>query len=618
MRKVLHKIEAVAGLAARLGLSRRTVVLLFLGNALAIIFEALGVATLLPIFEMLRSGGTVDSAKLTGRHWDMLREVASVLGIPITLGFLLLLSFVMICMRQLFSYLNGRAYGMAQLRLANKIRHRAFMGFLRTDMSLQDRARVGEIAADLTSELDRALATIFVIVRVFSTCLQMVVYLTGLFFLSVQMTLISLCLMAIGVYFTRGLLGEIKRAGVAITDYNVQLTAFIVERLKHARLIRLSGTEKAEAAAFTELSIKHSQHTVEQKLAASKLNLLPEPIALGFSYVVLYAGAQVFGLSFDRLGLFVVVLIRLMPILRGIIGDYNTITGKWPSAIRVDKQLSKILDAREPKGGSIAFERLEHGIRFESVSFSYPTNEVPALCNLTVTVPAHRMTALVGPSGAGKSTFVDLLPLLRYPSDGRIFFDDLPFDAYSVASLRAGIAFVPQQPQIFDITASEHIRYGKEDASDAEVREAARLAGVLSFIERLPQGFNTQLGDHGNRLSGGQRQRLDIARALVRRAPILILDEPTSALDAEAEAAFRDALRVLRSETQLTIIVIAHRLSTVADADRIIVLDEGRLVASGTHHELMTIDGWYANAYGIQRGSLDQFASSPSLAATND
>jgi ABC-type multidrug transport system fused ATPase/permease subunit len=214
------------------------------------------------------------------------------------------------------------------------------------------------------------------------------------------------------------------------------------------------------------------------------------------------------------------------------------------------------------------------------------------------------MSALVGPSGSGKSTFVDLLPRLREPTGGNILLDGTKISEFSLESLRGAIAFVPQQPQIFNISASEHIRYGKDDATDAEIREAARLAGALPFIEALPEGFDTLLGDGGGRLSGGQRQRLDIARALVRRAPILILDEPTSALDAEAEWAFRETLQTLRSETDLTIVVIAHRLSTIADAERIVVLRGGKVEAVGSHERLLAAGGWYAEAYKMQIGAL--------------
>ena len=276
-----------------------------------------------------------------------------------------------------------------------------------------------------------------------------------------------------------------------------------------------------------------------------------------------------------------------------------------------------LAQARELRGGSQTFALLDRSIEYDHVSFSYDGSKAPALSDITLTLPAHQMSALIGPSGAGKSTFVDLLPRLRNPSVGQILFDGVSIAEFSTESLRAGIGFVPQQPQIFNITAAEHIRYGKEDADDNEVREAARLAGALDFIEAMPQGFDTLLGDGGKQLSGGQRQRLDIARALVRRAPILILDEPTSALDAGAEAAFRDALQTLRVETDLTIIVIAHRLSTIVDADKIVVLSKGRIEAAGSHDELIRAGGWYAEASRQQRGQADRLASAPPIMASS-
>jgi subfamily B ATP-binding cassette protein MsbA len=261
------------------------------------------------------------------------------------------------------------------------------------------------------------------------------------------------------------------------------------------------------------------------------------------------------------------------------------------------------LQAREPDAGEKRLTQVKDGICYSHVVFSYG-GSVPALRDVTVMLPAERISAIVGPSGAGKSTFVDLLPRLRIPSSGEILIDSVPIKEFSLASLRTAIAFVPQQPQIFNITAAEHIRYGKENATDDEVREAAQLAGALSFIEALPKGFHTSLGDGGLLLSGGQRQRLDLARALVRRAPILILDEPTSALDADAEASFRDALKTLRTETRLTIIVIAHRMSTIVDADQIVVLRQGQVEAVGTHSELLAARGWYAKAFEQQHVAL--------------
>jgi ABC-type multidrug transport system fused ATPase/permease subunit len=597
------RLPKILVIARHLGVPRRVLLFLFLLNCTSVLFEVAGVGMLLPVFELLQAGGSSPEAglaRLQGRHWDILRNLSAQSGIPITLGLLLSISFGLIVMRQVFSYFSQRYQGSIERELSNRIRHRAFHRFLLAESGLQDQARVGDVVAVLNVELRRALEVILSIPQSLTLLVQAVAYLTALFLLSAPMTALALGVMIGIAVLLRGTISEVKRRGGAISAANRDLSAFMVERLKHTRLIRLSGTEKAEAQEVYNLSKRYADETLKQKLASLRMSLVPEPLAAGIAYLMLFIGGQIFGLSFEKLGLFSIVLIRLMPIVRGCLVQYVSVVGKMPSLERVDDYLTQTLAEREPKGGSLKLERVDHGIEYSNVAFSYRDANTPALFDISVKLPAHRMTALVGPSGAGKSTFVDLLPRLRIASAGEIYIDNAPLSEFSVTSLRAGIAFVPQQPQIFNISAAEHIRYGKDDATDEEVREAARLAGALSFIEALPQGFQTALGDGGLKLSGGQRQRLDIARALVRRAPILILDEPTSALDADAEAAFRDVLRTLRQETQLTIIVIAHRISTIADADQIVVLRQGRVEAVGDHGALMSAGGWYASAYHKQ------------------
>ena len=233
-----------------------------------------------------------------------------------------------------------------------------------------------------------------------------------------------------------------------------------------------------------------------------------------------------------------------------------------------------------------------------------------ALDRLSLFIPAQRMTALVGPSGAGKSTLIDLLPRLRAVQSGKILFDGVPQDEFDSASLRRAISFAPQMPQIFNVTIAEHIRYGWPEASMDDVRAAARLAQAADFIEALPDGYQTMLGEGGGHFSGGQRQRIDLARAVVRRAPILILDEPTSNLDADAEAAFREALEKVRRETEITILIIGHRLSTVMSANQIAVLEAGRVTETGSHAELLAAGGWYARAFARQHGRVAIAAAS--------
>jgi subfamily B ATP-binding cassette protein MsbA len=219
---------------------------------------------------------------------------------------------------------------------------------------------------------------------------------------------------------------------------------------------------------------------------------------------------------------------------------------------------------------------------FEGLTFAYGAE--PVLRDLTLAIPAGQSVALVGPSGAGKSTFVNLVPRFFDPQQGAITVDGLDLRSVRQFDLRANIALVSQEPVLFDDSILENIRLGREGATEAEVRAAARLAGALEFIESLPEGFATRVGERGARLSGGQRQRVSIARAFLKDAPILILDEATSALDTETERGIQASLQLLMKGR--TTLIVAHRFSTIRDVDRVLVFEAGRVVADGPREEV--------------------------------
>jgi subfamily B ATP-binding cassette protein MsbA len=276
------------------------------------------------------------------------------------------------------------------------------------------------------------------------------------------------------------------------------------------------------------------------------------------------------------------------------------ISGPFERGLAAAEGVFSLIDqVPEDDSGTVELKRARGDIELRNVTMRYARAKRPALDNLSLSIRAGEMLALVGGSGGGKTTVANLIPRFYHASSGQILVDGLAIESIKVSSLRAQIAMVSQDVVLFNDTLGANIAYGaRRGASKAELRAAAKAAHLLELIDDLPDGFDTMIGERGVRLSGGQRQRLAIARAILKDAPILILDEATSALDSESERFVQDALDDLMRDR--TTLVIAHRLSTIERADRIAVLDRGRLVELGRHQELLEKNGVYANLYRIQ------------------
>jgi subfamily B ATP-binding cassette protein MsbA len=397
------------------------------------------------------------------------------------------------------------------------------------------------------------------------------------------------------VYFGR----KIRSLSRDIQDRLADTTAVAEEALAAIRVVKAFARSDHEVGRYNEAVEDLFDESTYRVLVSSLFSATVGLLFFGALVAIFwYGGIEVLAgrLTTGDLVAFVFYAFNIARSVSGMSRLYTTFNSAAGATERLFELLRTEPDVQDAPDATV-LPRLEGHVRFEDVTFAYETGH-PVLRDLNVEVAAGETIALVGPSGAGKSTFVSLLPRFYDPQAGRITVDGYDLRSVTRASLRGQIAAVSQEVHLFNTTIRENIRYGRLDASDEAIEEAARAANAHDFITKLPDGYDAEVGERGVKLSGGQRQRVAIARALLRDARLLLLDEATSSLDSASEALVQEALERLMDGR--TTFIIAHRLSTVQGADRILVLDEGRIVQTGTHDTLVQREGLYRDLASYQ------------------
>jgi subfamily B ATP-binding cassette protein MsbA len=446
--------------------------------------------------------------------------------------------------------------------------------------------------------------------RIISQLLLLAAYVLVLFWLSWPMTLAAVIALILLSSSLRRLNLRVRRIAHKYKEANVTLSARTVEFLHGLRLIR--------SFARDDYAIERIGTAIDQSVVARRRSLIWLAAISPVIDSVAVIGVALFLLSaflllgsqaqqaLPRLATFLFVLYRLTPRVSVINKNWGLISSTWPFIERIADVL-RTDDKEYLPNGQRPFTKLQEAIEFRNVSLHYNTTDRPAVHGLSFTIPRGQMVALVGESGAGKSTSIDLLLRLFDPTAGQILVDGVNLREFEVGSWREQIGVVSQDTFILNASIRDNLAFGRLDASDAEIEAAARAAHAHEFIMALSNGYQTVVGDQGYSLSGGQRQRLAIARAILRSPQILILDEATSELDSSSERIIQQALDQLRN--QRTVLAVAHRLSTIARADQILVLERGQLIEQGTHAELLALNGRYAQLWQIQSGTEQKVAA---------
>lgn len=504
--------------------------------------------------------------------------------------------------KNIFLYIKNLLLRIVELKLVRDIRDHLYKHIQTLSLGYFHKRHTGSITSIVMNDVEQLQISLGVVFqRLFVEPINILTFVTLLFIISWKLAIIAIIIIPLAGFAIIGIGRSIRRKSRRTQQKIAEIMQILTETLSSIRIVKAFVNEKDEIKKFT----RESSNYFKLLLKRAKLDLISGPITESFGVIIgvvllWYGGTEVL---MDR-GLVPEDFIRFILILFSILGPIKQLSNvnlKIQTGAASAERIFSLLDTpseivEDPNPIDLGI--FNKSISFNKVHFEYNEDNDQVLDQVSFTINKGEVVAMVGPSGAGKSTIADLIPRFFDVSSGVIEIDDNDIKKLSLASLRGNMGIVTQEVILFNDTIKNNIAYAQSDVSDDAIYAAAKAANALEFIEKTPNGFDTLIGERGAKLSGGQKQRLAISRALLKNPPILILDEATSALDTESEKKVQKAIEALMKDR--TTLVIAHRLSTVQNADKIIVIDRGKVIETGTHQKLYDQNGVYRKLYDIQ------------------
>ncbi|HCY7519242.1 SAV1866 family putative multidrug efflux ABC transporter [Staphylococcus aureus] len=461
--------------------------------------------------------------------------------------------------------------------------------------------QVGQVISRVINDVEQTKDFILTgLMNIWLDCITIIIALSIMFFLDVKLTLAALFIFPFYILTVYVFFGRLRKLTRERSQALAEVQGFLHERVQGISVVKSFAIEDNEAKNFDKKNtnfltraLKHTRWNAYSFAAINTVTDIGPIIVIGVGAYLAISGSITVG----TLAAFVGYLELLFGPLRRLVASFTTLTQSFASMDRVFQLIDEDYDIKNGVGAQ-PIEIKQGRIDIDHVSFQYNDNEAPILKDINLSIEKGETVAFVGMSGGGKSTLINLIPRFYDVTSGQILIDGHNIKDFLTGSLRNQIGLVQQDNILFSDTVKENILLGRPTATDEEVVEAAKMANAHDFIVNLPQGYDTEVGERGVKLSGGQKQRLSIARIFLNNPPILILDEATSALDLESESIIQEALDVLSKDR--TTLIVAHRLSTITHADKIVVIENGHIVETGTHRELIAKQGAYEHLYSIQ------------------